>query len=630
MHSQRRLSGAGLLACLGFVCCMFGIADAQGRVTESELVELNRLNDQDSPVFKAELFKVVQRLTAADAPRLITEVIFLLGDQFYSYGMSDSALPAVEAALTLASVTNDTSMAAELDGLAAQMKLAADRESAPARDRIMRALNVQRTTGKSLPLARQLLAYGLLLLENREYAQAARLINEAIALVEANPAGGAALSLGVHYAHGELLRAIGDTNAAIVAGEKLRALSLQANNQTYAGRAELVLGNAYRRAGQPDRAVASLESSFDRARQSADPIGQITAALDRIDIAMANAQFTVADEWLQKIVPLIGAQDDPVIRGHFEMLGARLLAIHRQPQAARTSLERARVTLKDNQRPSVMTRMHLAEAEVLASEGKSQASLQAMREAVKLSDESERLTLRDVTTAQADLYRLNERELREKQLEQDSKLRAAQMDASEQRALKQRLLVALVALVAAIAAAAALWQLSRARRFRRRAEVDSLTGACSRSATEQQAAVAFDRAQSDKKPVSLLIADVDGLKAVNDSRGHAQGDALLREVSALIASSLRQQDVLGRWGGDEFVVLLLDADAGVAVKIAERVRLNVANGLAEKWVGLGPCSIGGATRLADRETFEMTLARADAALYRAKAAGKNRVELALV
>ena len=124
------------------------------------------------------------------------------------------------------------------------------------------------------------------------------------------------------------------------------------------------------------------------------------------------------------------------------------------------------------------------------------------------------------------------------------------------------------------------------------------------------------------------MADVDGLKAVNDSRGHAEGDALLREMSALIARSLRQHDALGRWGGDEFVALLFDADAKVATEIAERVRSAVASGLADKWPGMGTCSIGCATRRDGAESFEMTLARADAALYRAKQAGKNRVEVA--
>ncbi len=628
-HWDRRWPRGWLVACLGFLCCGFGVADAQGRLSATDVVALRRLADRESPELKAELFKAVQRLNAADPPGLITEVIFLLGDQSYSHGVSDSVLPAVEAALTLASVNNDASMAAELDGLAAQMQLAADRVSVPARERIARAMSAQRLTGKALPLARQLVAYGLLLLENEEFAQAARLINEAVALVEANTAAMSSLSLGVYYAHAELLRAVGDSSTAIETGEKLRALSLQTDNQVYAGRAELVLGTAYRRAGQPERAVEALESSFARARQSGDPIGQIGAALDRIDIAMENSQFTLAQAWQQKIAPLIGAQDDPVIRGHFELLDARLLAIRKKPQAARESLERARVTLKGFHQPSLKTRIYLAEAEVLASEGKSESSLQVMRMAMAASAETERLRLRDVTTAQKDLYRLHERELREKRLEHDAQLRAAQMDASEQRALTQRLLVALVALIASIAAAAAYWQLRRARRFRRRAEVDSLTGASSRSATEQQAVTAFNRAQSDKKPVSLLIADVDGLKAVNDSRGHAEGDALLRKVSSLIASSLRQHDVLGRWGGDEFVVILLNTDATVAAEIGERVRLAVVGGMEEKWAGLGSCSIGGATQRVADETFEMTLARADAALYRAKQAGKNRVEFAL-
>lgn len=632
---QQRSVGA-LVVCVCFTCfaCFAwlgsAVARAEDRLSEAELATLRQLYDRSSPTLTADLIAAIQRLHPDDAPTLITAVIFMLGEQRYAYGASDSALPAVEAGWTLARVTGATSMAAALDGLAGQMQFASDRASATARDRIMRAITAQRTTGRALPLARQLSAYATLLQDINEFALAVRMNNEAVSLIEATGAPVSSLSLGVYYGHAELLRSLGDAPAAIAAGEKLLKLSLQSDNQEFAGYAELALGRVYQRTGELERAVASFEASFARSKQYADPMGQTIAALDRIDIAMTRAQFTVANEWSQKIAPLIPALDDPVLRARFELHATRLFAIQRQPQPARQALERARTALLGNQELWMKALVRLAEAEVLASEGRLDAALQAMREGAQLNTDSERLTLRDVVAAQGDLHRLNERELREKQLEQDSRLRAAQLDASEQRVLTQRLLVALVAMAGLFAAAAAFWQLQRARRFRRRAEIDSLTGVCSRSGIESLAMAAFARSHRDKKAVSLLIADVDGLKTVNDSRGHADGDVLLRELSALIASSLRHQDVLGRWGGDEFVAVLLDTDAKVAAEIAERVRVAVASGLAEKWAGLGTCSMGCATRRDDGETFEMTLARADAALYRAKEAGKNRVEFAEV
>ena len=630
--APRRVSEVGLIACLCFVLSWFSVVHAQTRFNQGELAQLRQLSDRGSPTFNAELVSAIQRLDPMDAPELITELIFLFGELRYSYGTSQAALPAVEAAYLLASITGDVSMAASLDGLAGQMQFASNRTSNPARDRIMRALKAQRATGRALPLARQLSAYATLLLDINEFAYAMRMSNEAVSLVEREGAAksGAisSVALGVYYTHAELLRAIGDAKAALAAGEKLLKLSLQSGNQEFAGYADLVMGRVFTRAGQLDRAATSLESSYARAMEFADPMGQTVAALDRTDIAIERSQFAVATVWSDKVAPLIEHIDDPVLQARFSSQQGRLLAIAGQPKPARLSLERAKTAVKDDEQVWLKALLRLAEAEVLASEGQAQASLQAMREAAKLQTESERLTVRDIVAAQGDLYRLNERELREKQMEQDSRLREAQLDAAEQRVLTQRLVVALVTFVALVAAVAAFWQLSRARRFRRRAEVDSLTGICSRSAIESLALAAFDRCKRDHKPVSLLIADVDGLKAVNDSRGHAEGDILLREMSALIASSLRQQDALARWGGDEFVALLLDADANVAAEVAERVRLTVANGLAEKWGGIGACSVGGATRLVNGETFEETLARADGALYTAKQAGKNRVVFA--
>lgn len=604
-------------------------AHAQARVADAELVRLRQLSDQGSPAFNAALLSAIARLDAGDAPPLITEVIFLFGELRFAYGASHSALAAVEAAHTLALVTGDASMAASLDGLAGQMQFASDRTSKPARERIMGALKAQRATGNLLPLARQLSAYATLLQDINEFAVAMRLSNEAVNIIERSESNKAAatsaLGLGVYYTHAEILRAVGDAKAAIAAGEKLLRLSLQSGNQEFAGYAELALGRVYQRAGEPERAAALMEASYTRAMQFDDAMGQTVAALDRVDSALERSQFAVAEAWSQKLAPLISRIDDPVLRVRHDLHTSGLLARRGQAKPARQALERARITMNGINMLWLNALLRLAEAEVLASEGQSQAALQAMREGTQLNTESERLMLRDVVAAQGDVYRLNERELREKQLEQASSLREAQLDAAEQRVLSQRLVVAMVAVAALIAAAVAFWQLSRARRFRLRAEVDSLTGIRSRLAIEHRAVAAFERAQREHSAVSVLMADVDQLKAVNDSCGHAQGDILLRDIAVLIASSLRQQDVLGRWGGDEFVVLLIDTDASAAADIAERVRVTVADGLREKWAGLGACSIGGATRAPDGETFAQTLARADAALYRAKAAGKNRV-----
>ena len=234
-----RVNAVCVIACLCVALSWLSVANAKTRFNHGELVQLRQLSDRGGPSFNAELVSAIQRLDATDAPELIAELIFLFGELRYSCGGSRSALPAVEAASVLASLTGDASMAASLDGLAGQMAFTSNRTSNSARDRIMRALKAQRATGRTLPLARQLSAYATLLQDINEFANAMRMSNEAVTLVEGDSSAkfGAisSVALGAYYTHAELLRAIGDTNSALAAVEKLLKLSLQSDNQEFAG-----------------------------------------------------------------------------------------------------------------------------------------------------------------------------------------------------------------------------------------------------------------------------------------------------------------------------------------------------------------------------------------------------------
>jgi diguanylate cyclase (GGDEF)-like protein len=127
-----------------------------------------------------------------------------------------------------------------------------------------------------------------------------------------------------------------------------------------------------------------------------------------------------------------------------------------------------------------------------------------------------------------------------------------------------------------------------------------------------------------------LFIDLDHFKQINDSFGHQAGDACLRSIIPPIHAELRQSDVIGRYGGEEFVVILSSADASAAVPIAQRILERVAQVQID---GFGrpiqlTCSIG----IAASDTLgvwgEHLIAQADAAVYVAKRAGRNQVQLA--
>jgi diguanylate cyclase (GGDEF)-like protein len=163
----------------------------------------------------------------------------------------------------------------------------------------------------------------------------------------------------------------------------------------------------------------------------------------------------------------------------------------------------------------------------------------------------------------------------------------------------------------------------------RDARTDALTGLDNRRAMQERGPLELQRANRSGVPVSLILCDIDHFKAINDRYGHEAGDGVLCSVASTLRAVLRATDLLSRWGGEEFLAVLLDTDARRAAEVAERMRAGIAAtplaSVAEERVTI---SIGVATRDDVDEvatTWEALLQEADAHLYRAKSAGRNRV-----
>ncbi|MEJ6003084.1 GGDEF domain-containing protein [Paucibacter soli] len=158
---------------------------------------------------------------------------------------------------------------------------------------------------------------------------------------------------------------------------------------------------------------------------------------------------------------------------------------------------------------------------------------------------------------------------------------------------------------------------------------DSLTGVLNRRALQQQL-LALQAAVARGHPMTLLMVDVDHFKRVNDSLGHAGGDAALVHLVGLLRSGIREVDVLGRMGGEEFCLLLPDTTLADAAMVAERLRLRLQH-QPFVWQGRShalTASFGLAAALPEDANGGSALAQADAQLYRAKAKGRNQVCMA--
>jgi diguanylate cyclase (GGDEF)-like protein len=161
----------------------------------------------------------------------------------------------------------------------------------------------------------------------------------------------------------------------------------------------------------------------------------------------------------------------------------------------------------------------------------------------------------------------------------------------------------------------------------RLAEHDMLTGVLNRRAILARLRAAFLAAREKNRPLAVLFLDLDHFKRVNDSYGHRAGDQCLRAVIAPIASELRQGDALGRYGGEEFLIVLPGAGTANAEGVAERIRKRVEElPMLVSGVRVGlTMSIGVATLDADVMTSDDLIERADAALYLSKTGGRNLV-----
>lgn len=163
--------------------------------------------------------------------------------------------------------------------------------------------------------------------------------------------------------------------------------------------------------------------------------------------------------------------------------------------------------------------------------------------------------------------------------------------------------------------------------LRESGERDIQTGLHNRASFEDSIQSLLHRAGTERRPLSLVVADIDHFKQVNDTWGHQAGDEVIAGFGAIIAKMVRDSDVAGRIGGEEFCIAVWDCENGPAFRLAERTRLAFS--------GLKHANLAENTRLTasfgvatarQGETYAQLFARADQALYQAKATGRDRVE----
>ncbi|HEY7884564.1 MAG TPA: GGDEF domain-containing protein, partial [Cellvibrionaceae bacterium] len=159
----------------------------------------------------------------------------------------------------------------------------------------------------------------------------------------------------------------------------------------------------------------------------------------------------------------------------------------------------------------------------------------------------------------------------------------------------------------------------KAKTLKEAAEKDSLSGLLNRRGLE----LAFERLRQTGMPMALLLMDIDHFKRINDRRGHNEGDRIIQQMAKVLSSNTREQDVVARWGGEEFIILCVATQSEQAEALAEKIRNKIFQTEFDENKPLAITASFGVASFINEEALTSVLERADHALYEAKAQGRN-------
>lgn len=421
-----------------------------------------------------------------------------------------------------------------------------------------------------------------------EYQQALALNQEEI---DFHDAQGAVLDLSVaRFLRGEIRKAAGDPAGALSEYAEARRLSLQIEDlqgvafedlRTCEAQVELMhLRSARQQCENAQRTFL--------ANHTTDMVMETETALASIDFAEGRPERALA------------TLDKVLANGGIEMPAWRVPNVYRLRARANARVGNFRQALADYE-----SYMHRYVTDNDAVRGQQALALRARFETDRAMERNAAL---------------------------QRELELAHESAQRQRAALRLTVIAGAAgaLVIALLSYILVNNLRHRRQLLRMANDDPLTGLPNRGATAARAASALAAALQDQQPLTLALLDMDHFKAVNDRHGHAAGDYVLREFAQRSRSCLRASDIFGRWGGEEFLLLLPDTTLDTALVIVERLRtvaLDVRRPGSDAAIGVS-ISAGLATTAEGVRSLDELIARADEALYDAKNGGRDLVRVA--
>jgi diguanylate cyclase (GGDEF)-like protein len=468
-----------------------------------------------------------------------------------------------------------------------------------------------------LDRARQLMRRG-------DYEQSCAAIGEA-----ERHARSAQMGAEVSFSNGIFARRIGDWPLALRSYEEANQRFHAVDDRTGEADSKAGAGSALNELGRPEEAVKPLMEAIEAYRQVGDREGEGIAVGE---LALSHARLDRTQEALslsREAIDQLAKIGSALPLAHLKVERAGMLLVVKRPLEALKVLTQVRPGVRGSDDLGLQARYYRTSAETQAALGHFDAAYQdSQRSLAAHQRHTEQLVARQLAAQRGRL----ESEL----LSRENDLLRTEAEASQrelaaaQRASRLQIAVIGLAALIIVGVVAALWrQRALLRRIARMAETDPLTGVANRRHIIEIGQRLMNRVIQGGRPYSLLLLDLDRFKQINDQHGHAAGDAALCTVSHALRRHLRPEDQLGRWGGEEFAVILPGADLIEAAAVGERLRAAVES-LVPDWApGAEPLTMSGGIAVSrpGHGDFSQLLVRADKALYCAKNAGRNRIEV---
>lgn len=390
------------------------------------------------------------------------------------------------------------------------------------------------------------------------------------------------------------------------------------------------LGSTLGRKGDLVAALAEFEKAvdLDRARGDRDEVAVDERALAEVLVKLGRAREALPR--LDAAVARFAAAGDPELLAQGRLTRGIARRVLGDLPGALADLTAASERFRDGGNDRYLAKVLDELAQTHAATGDLAAAFAARSEQLGRERRLAEVSRDEHTSRLRVKFDADKKEQENRALARENELRGqALRDAARIRSL-ERLILGLAGVLVALLVVLALRQRLHARRLHALAMTDELTRLPNRRSFFAQAATLVADAARGDRPLALVAWDLDHFKRVNDHHGHEVGDHVLRRVAAGARAALRAGDLVGRTGGEEFLVLLPASGASAAVEVAERLRAAV---LRIDCSDLAPdlaltVSLGVAVRRPGEADLGELARRADAALYRAKEEGRNRVVVA--